>query len=94
MFAIFDVKAPDVPKADEALKDDLVSRQSITIKDGVAYGASGKVVIIEGSDAGIAKAAEIVKANNGRESPKAEIIYKQIKDEESAAEGGVGFVFG
>ena len=88
---VFEVNAAT---ADLLAKDDVVSRQSITVKEGSAYGAPGRVVLIEGSDAGVAAAAAIVTANDGRESPKAAIIHKAIKDEESAAEGGVGFVFG
>ena len=89
---VFEVSAAT---ADELQKDDVVNRQSLTIKDGAAYGAkAAKVVLVEGSDAGIARAAELVKAQGGAPSPRAAEIHQAIKDEEAAAEGGVGFIFG
>lgn len=97
--AIFEIKKEKENEMDILKQDDLVSRQSITIRDAKSLGLKGENVYIkiEGIDNAIEKAEEIV--NNhclGKKltKNKAKPIDKKIKDEEESASEGMGFIFG
>lgn len=63
MYAIFSVEKSNIGKADEILKDDIVSRQSITIRDASALGidSENRYILIEGNKDAIKKAEELFK---------------------------------
>lgn len=97
MYAIFKVPVENKGKADQLLKDDLVSRQSITVRDAQALEMEGKetYVLIEGSEEALKKADELfeeVGEKLGGED--AETIFNKIKEREAEAEGGMGLLFG
>ncbi|MBI4416111.1 MAG: hypothetical protein HY557_03915 [Euryarchaeota archaeon] len=97
MYAVFDVKPSDGPKIDEALKDDLVSRQSIAIREGAALGFPdlGRLVLIEGSDSALARAAELFRGFAAKlEGPRAEAVYQAFRAQEDDVASGVGLIFG
>ena len=97
MHAIFKVPVENKGKADQILKDDLVSRQSITIRDASALEMEGKetYILIEGSEEALEKADELFEEVGEKlKSGDAEGIYKTIKDREAEAEGGMGLLFG
>ena len=97
MYAVFEVKAPNVPKIDEVLQDDLVSRQSIAIREASALGfpGLGRLVLVEGSERAIIRAGELFQGIASRlEGPGAEAVYLAIKAEEDAAASGMGLIFG
>ncbi len=97
MYAIFKVPVENKGKVDQQLKDDLVSRQSITLRDAAALSMEGKetYVLIEGSEEALEKADELFKEVGDKlEGKDAESIFKNIKDKEAEAEGGMGLLFG
>ena len=97
MYAVFEVKPPNVPKVDEVLKDDLVSRQSIASRDGSALGfpSLARLVLIEGTDAAIARAAELFKDLGARlEGAQAEAVHRAFKAQDEDAASGIGLIFG
>ena len=99
MYAIFDVKPADGARIDEVLsdpKDDLVSRQSIAIRDGAALGFPdlARLVLVEGSEAGVARAVERFAFATRLAGDKAESVYRAIKSQEDDVASGVGFIFG
>ena len=97
MYAIFEVKPPDVPKADEALRDDLVSRQSIAARDGSALGFPdrGRLILIEGTDAALARAAELFKSFATKvEGPQAEAVHAAFRAQDEDVASGIGMIFG
>ena len=99
MYAIFDVKPEDRAKVDEVLsdpQDDLVSRQSIVLRDGASLGFPdlARVVLVEGSSAGVARAVARFAFATRLEGEKAENVYRAIKSQEDDAASGVGFIFG
>ncbi len=71
MYAIFSVGKDMVGKADEILKDNIVSRQSIVIRDASALGidSENRYILIEGNEDAIKRAEELFK-DTGKLSEK------------------------
>jgi len=97
VYAVFEVKPSDVPRIDVALKDDLVSRQSIAIRDGAALGFPrlGRLVLIEGAEAALARAADLFQGFGTKlEGDTAKEVLNAFKAQDDDAATGMGFVFG
>jgi hypothetical protein len=97
MHAIFKVPVENKGKVDQLLKDDLVSRQSITVRDASALSMEGKetYVLIEGSDEALEKADELFEEIGEKlEGGDAEATFSKIKEKEEEAQGGMGLLFG
>ncbi len=97
MYAVFLFDSESAARARELLEDDLVSRQSITLRDPAALGLDleGLLVVIEGEVAAVERFEKI--AGEGVEKLKAEDAERTIgllKQEEQEAAEGVGFLFG
>ncbi len=80
-------------------KDDLVSRQSIMIRDAKSLGMEGDSIYvkIDGSEEAVKLAEEIVRENElGKKlsEEEAKPIMDKIKEEEESASEGMGFIFG
>jgi len=77
------------------LKDDVVSRASITFKEGKVLGEEGFYCVISGLDEQCKRALELTKniAEEVKDEKKDKII-KKIKEEEERANEGFGFIFG
>lgn len=82
-------------KAEDAVKqDDLVSRQSIKVKDASMYSSEkGFFIIIEGNEKSIHRADELLK-EFGKKYPKKEEVLEKIDKEEEEANVGFGFIVG
>ena len=93
VFAVPSSKRTDL---DAVLKDDLVSRQSETVREASAMGGpSDQVyVLIEGAAAAIARADELLgPLGTHLTGSEAETIYRRFKDEQEAASAGMGLFF-
>jgi len=97
MFKVFSVPATKKLGMDEVLKDDLVSRQSIAVRDADALGfpGLGTLILIEGDDKAVARAAQLFKGI-AEELPaeKAASVRQKIRDQEDDVAAGVGLIFG
>lgn len=82
-------------KLEEALGDDIVSRQSLTMRDARHFGVPGDhlYLFVEGTDAGLLR-ADAVLLEFGERAPGGEALYEMLKAEEDAAASGLGSVFG
>ena len=62
-YVIFEVKAAEAGKINTLIKDDLVSRQSIVIRDASSLDIKGEVsyLKVEGSTEGLKRAEELAK---------------------------------
>lgn len=82
-------------KLDEALGDDILSRQSLTLRDARHFGVPGDYVFlfVEGTDAGLLR-ADAVLLDIGERAPGGDALYDMLKQEEDAAATGLGSVFG
>jgi len=94
----------------EALrKDDVVSRQSVEVRDAAALGLSGggrdaaalglsgggSIVLIEGTEAGVARAEAVLKDSGARlTGPEADAAYARFRSQDEDAASGMGLVFG
>ncbi len=98
VYAIFEIKKEDSRKIDEVLKDDLVSRQSITTRDASSLDIDKDVVYvkIEGSEEGIKRAEELFKEFSAKklDEKEAEEINKKMEVQDESAALGLGNVFG
>jgi len=82
----------DIRKAEDLLrKDDLVSRQSITVRDAKALGLEkeGSFILIDGDEKALKQAEKLLKDFAQKAKKKDEVIEK-IKEEEDAAISGFG----
>jgi hypothetical protein len=96
-YAIFSVEKTQASKINKILKDDLISRQSISIRDASVLNIEKDVryVLIEGSDDAIKKAEEMFSEVGKKEDDEeAKNIYDKIKSEEGDVASGVGMIFG
>jgi hypothetical protein len=98
MYAIFSVKKENVNKIREVLKDDLISRQSIVIRDANTLGINKDVryVLIEGEKSALERASEIFKEKEigtQVQEPESSEIYNKFKEEELNVADGVGTIF-
>jgi hypothetical protein len=95
-WTIFSVPSSKRTELDAALKDDLVSRQSLTIRDAGALGgpADTTYVLIEGSAEAVRRAEELL-APVGTRLPTAdgERLHQRFKDEQDEASAGMGLFF-
>lgn len=94
-FRVYRFPAADRAKLDEALGDDILSRQSLTVRDARHFGVPGDHVylFVEGTESGLLR-ADAVLLEIGERAPGGEHLYEMLKQEEDAAASGLGSVFG
>lgn len=79
------------------VQDDLISRQTIVIRDrgSLELEGEGSIVMIEGSTEALSKAADMVGASgNVLQGDEMSSLYKKIKESEDNAASGLGLMFG
>jgi hypothetical protein len=95
-WTIFSVPSGKRSELDATLKDDLVSRQSQTVRDAGALGgpADTVYVLIEGSGDAVRRAEELL-APVGTKLPAAdaERLHQHFRDEQDQASAGMGLFF-
>lgn len=87
----------DKGAADALYEDDLVSRQSITVRDAAAIGRDEDVryILLEGSDEAQERAEELLGDDaEVLDGDDAEEIRDTIKDRDEAGAAGMGAIFG
>ncbi|MFQ5909372.1 MAG: hypothetical protein ACE5IJ_01465 [Thermoplasmata archaeon] len=97
MYIVFNINKEKTGKMNEALKDDLVSRQSISIREAKVLGEDmeGTLLLVEGTEDAIERAKEIFQdVGEILMEDKAKPIYDKFKAEEDTVADGVGFLFG
>jgi len=96
MQEVFIVKEADKSKAEDVLrKDDVVGRQSITIRlaSNMGLEKEGYFIIINGSEESIKKAEDLIKEFAKKYKNKENVLEKLREEEDSAAEG-LGAILG
>ena len=97
MYVIFSIDKERTGKMNEALKDDLVSRQSIVIREANVLGEDmeGTLLLVEGTEEAIERAKEIFEElGKVLQDDEAKSAYDKFKAEEDTVANGVGFLFG
>ena len=96
-YVIFEVKSAEAGKINTVIKDDLVSRQSIVIREANSLDIKGEVsyLKIEGSTEGLKRAEELAKELGMKKLPdkKAKKVDEKIKEQEDSAATGMGMIF-
>ncbi|MGC8580792.1 MAG: hypothetical protein ACP5RS_04945 [Thermoplasmata archaeon] len=96
MYVIFSVTKDKLEKAKKILTDDLVSRQSITIRDGTTLKnkKDNYIILIEGTEEGIKKAESMLSTDAIRmDAKESEPIYNELKEESQNIADGLGAIF-
>ncbi len=95
-WTVYRIPAAKRGEIDTALRDDLVSRQSHTVRDSASAGGPPGLlyVMVEGSGEAVAR-AEGLLGPLGEKIPGAEgeAVHRKFKDEEEAASSGMGLFF-
>ncbi len=94
---VFRLPPAHASQADVLLQDDVVSRQSVVARDAKSLGLLGedRYVIVEGSDAGVARAVELLKdIVKPLDGPAAEDVLRRIRSQDDEAASGMGLIFG
>ena len=97
-YIIFEILKEKESGMDILKKDDLISRQSLTIRDARSLDIEGDAIYlkIEGSQEALNRAEDIIKEHKLGEKlseTNAQPIYDTIKDEEESASEGMGMIF-
>lgn len=96
-FGLFGFPKDRAKEIDKILTDDLVNRQSITIRDGGALGldTARRFLYVEGTTAAVAKARELAAAAGATEvtGTDAQRARDAIRAQEDSSAVGVGMVF-
>ena len=95
-WTIFLVPNAKRTELDAALHDDIVSRQSQTVRDAAsAGGPAGEIyVVVEGSADAVAR-ADTLLAPLGKKlpAPDAEAVHRRFAEEQESASAGMGLFF-
>lgn len=97
VYRIFRIPTAQLSAVDLVYKDNLAGRQSITVRESRTLGVRGEgnLVLVEGSDAGVARAETLLKETGAAlTGAEAEAAYKAFKAQDDEAASGMGLVFG
>ena len=96
-YVIFEVKKENSGKINTMIKDDLVSRQSITTRDASSLDMKGEATYlkIEGSNSALKKAEELAKELGLKklDEKQAKEVSKKIEAQDDSAASGMGMIF-
>lgn len=92
---VYRLRAVNKPKLDEALGDDILSRQSLQVRDARHFGVPGDWVFlfVDGTEAGILR-ADAVLLDFAERAPDAKVLHDLLVAEDDAAASGLGSLFG
>lgn len=97
MYAVYLFPSGSAGTARELLEDDLVSRQSVALREprGMGLDREGLLVILEGEEVALARFEDLAGERAERlRGTEAEEAYAALKREEEDAAEGVGLLFG
>jgi hypothetical protein len=97
VYRVFRFPVAQIEKANLLMKDDIVGRQSVTMRDMKSLGLSGddRYVLVEGTEAGIARAVELLKEiAKPLKGAEAEDVYRRFRAQDEQAASGMGLIFG
>lgn len=95
-WVLYSVPSTKKTELDAALKDDVLSRQSQTVRDAAAQGgaAGALYVLLEGSEEAIRRATTLLDPVGSRlPSADADAVYRRLKEEAENASTGMGLFF-
>ena len=101
MFVVFNVRPSDRARIDAALspstpQGDLVSRQSVVVREASALGLSGLgvLVLVEGEESALRAAEALFGFAEKLAGEKADQARRAFRAQDDDVAAGVGFIFG
>ncbi len=97
MIALYFLQKADRGVFDQITSDDILGRQTLNLKESANYipDAPDLIIYYEGSDEGRKRLEQLFgKFLKRMETETEEKVIRQIKEEDSRAESGMGFLFG
>ena len=96
MYRVFRLTPAQADQVNVLTADDVVSRQSVTVRDAKSLGLKGddRYVVVEGSDAALGRAVELLKGITPLKGAEAEDVYRRFRAQDEQAASGMGLIFG
>jgi hypothetical protein len=97
VYRVFRIPPAQADKANLLIGDDLVGRQSVTVRDAKALGLKGddRYVVVEGSEPALVRAVDLLKGTaDPLDAVKADDIYRRFRVQDDQAASGMGLIFG
>ncbi|HEX2022969.1 MAG TPA: hypothetical protein VHH36_09645 [Candidatus Thermoplasmatota archaeon] len=94
-FRVYQVRSADRARLERALEDDILSRQSLQMRDARHFGRPGDLVylFVDGTEAGLLRADAVILEFAER-APDADVLHGLLVAEEEAAASSLGAVLG
>jgi hypothetical protein len=97
VYRVFRIPPAQAEKANLLIGDDLVGRQSVTVRDAKSLGLKGddRYVVVEGSEPAVTRAVDLMKGIAAPlEAAKADDVYRRFRAQDDQAASGMGLIFG
>ena len=96
VYRVFRLTPAQADQVNLLTADDVVSRQSVTVRDAKSLGLRGddRYVVVEGSEAAVARATELLKGIPPLKGAGAEDVYRRFRSQDEQAASGMGLIFG
>jgi len=97
VYRVFRLPSDKLATMDAVYQDNLAGRQSITVREArtLGLGGEGSLVLIEGSEEGVARAEALLKDSATPLTPSdSEAAYRAFRSQDDEAASGLGLVFG
>src|SRR5438876_11813825 len=97
VYRVFRLPAAHAEKANVLLGDDLVSRQSVTVREARSLGLKGddRFIVVEGREAALARAVALLKdVAPPPAAAKADDVYRPLRSRDDQAACGTGGISG
>lgn len=96
MYRVFRLTPAQADQVNVLTADDVVSRQSVTVRDAKSLGlkGDGRYVVVEGSEAAVARATELLKGIPPLKGTEADDVYRRFRSQDEQAASGMGLIFG
>ena len=96
VYRVFRLMSAQADQVNVLTADDVVSRQSVTVRDAKSLGLKGddRYVVVEGSEAAVARATELLKGIPPLKGAGAEDVYRRFRSQDEQAASGMGLIFG
>jgi len=96
VYRIFRLTPAQADQVNVLMADDVVSRQSVTVRDAKSLGLRGdeRYVVVEGSEAALERATELLKGITLLKAAEADDVYRRFRSQDEQAASGMGLIFG
>jgi hypothetical protein len=96
VYRVFRLAPAEADRVNVLMADDVVSRQSVTVRDAKSLGLKGddRYVVVEGIESALARAVELLKGIVPLKQKEAEDVFRRFRSQDEQAASGMGLIFG